>query len=123
MQCCHLFLTQAPRICAGYQRGTYNITIYDDNGVIFDHFGPTKYTQENSRERILIVKGLRSGLTLGSQYEVEVTVESLGIFRSQRKNFSKSETSCVILQMIPPLLHTHTHTHTHTHIHTRTHTQ
>ena len=87
-------------MCAGYQTGTYSITMYGNNGAVVDHFGPIKYTQENNSEQMLIVKGLRPDLILGSQYEVEVTVESLGIFRSQRKNFSKMESICVKLQII-----------------------
>ena len=81
--------TQAPRICPGYQTGTYNITLFDDKDLVFDQFGPTKYTQENSNGQVLIVRGAWSGIELGNQYEVEVTVESVGVFRSKRKNFSK----------------------------------
>lgn len=51
-----------------------------------------KYTQQNSSERVLVVKGLKADLIPGMQYEVEVTVESLGILRSRRKTFSKLET-------------------------------
>jgi hypothetical protein len=76
-------------ICTGYQTGTYNMSIYDSDGAIVDHFGPMKYTQQNNSERVLVFKRLRSGLMLGNQYEVDVTVESLGMVRSRRKNFSK----------------------------------
>lgn len=99
-------LTQAPAICAGYQTGTYNLTIFDNSSVVVDHFGPMKYTQENNSERTLVVKVLRSSLMPGSQYEVEVTVESLGIFRSQRKSVSKLKS--VVLNYDPS---THTQTH------------
>ena len=86
--------------------GIYNITIYDTDGAVVNHFGPIKYTQQNNSERLLVVKGLKSGLIFGSQYEVEVTVESLGMLRSRRKNFSKLEMRCVKLQIIPPSTNT-----------------
>ena len=98
MQCSHLFRNaQGPKICAGYQTGTYNITIYDNDGSVVYHFGPMKYTQQNNSERVLVVKGLKADLMPGSQYEVEVTVESLGMLRSRRKNFSKLEHSIIVL--------------------------
>ena len=102
-------------MCAGYQTGTYSITMYGNNGAVVDHFGPIKYTQENNSEQMLIVKGLRPDLILGSQYEVEVTVESLGIFRSRRKNFSKMESICVKLQIIYLLHLASPHPPTNTH--------
>ena len=51
-----------------------------------------KYMQQNNSERVLVIKGLKADLIPERQYEVEVTVESLGILRSRRKNFSKLET-------------------------------
>lgn len=85
----HINYCQAPRICAGYQSATYNITICNNQHVIVDQFGPTKYTQQNSSERIFITKELKSGLEIGKQYEVQVTVESLGVLRCCKKLFSK----------------------------------
>ena len=102
-------MAQAPRICVGYQSGTYNITIYDDQHVIVDQFGPKKYTQKNSSEQLLVVKGLRSDFVIGRQYEVQVTVESLGIFHSRRKHFSKLDMGIIkASNEIPPPPHTHT---------------
>ena len=64
-----------------------------------------KYTQQNGSERVLVVKGLEVDLIPGRQYEVEVSVESLGIFRSRRKNFSKLETYyyCINHILLSPL--------------------
>lgn len=80
---------QAPSICPGYQTGFYNITIYDDHGNVVEIFGQTEYIQEREEEPVLIVKGVRSGLILNQQYTLAITVESLGVYRHQRKTFSK----------------------------------
>lgn len=85
----NLSLLQAPTICPGYQTGFYNITVYDGYGNVVKIFSQTEYTQETEEEPVLIVKGVRSGLILNEQYIVAVTVESLGVYHHQRKNFSK----------------------------------
>ena len=81
---------QAPRVCPGYQTGSYNITIYDSYGNVVKIFSQTDYTQVREEEPVLIVKGVRSGLSLNQQYILAVTVESLGVHHHQRKNFSKT---------------------------------
>ena len=80
---------QAPTICPGYQTGSYNITIYGGYGNVVKIFTQTEYTQETEEKPVLIVKGVRSGLILNEQYTIAVTVESLGVYHHQRKNFSK----------------------------------
>ena len=81
---------QAPSICPGYQTGIYNITVYDDaySAAIID-FGPTKYTQESEEEHALIVKEVKSGMSLGGLYIVEVSVESFNSYCLKRKTISK----------------------------------
>ena len=85
---------QAPRVCPGYQIGSYNISIYatntlDNSSSLIYHFGPADYTQVNVDERTLLAHELRSGINQGSHYEVEVTVESYSMIRSRRKSFCK----------------------------------
>ena len=85
---------QAPRVCPGYQIGSYNISIYakntlDNSSSLIYHFGPADYTQVNVDERTLLAHELRSGIYQGSHYEVEVTVESYSMIRTRRKSFCK----------------------------------
>ena len=63
--------------------------VYDDGGSLIHTFGPTEYTQESEEEQTLIVNEIKTGLTLGGQYEVEVTVTSMGISHSKRETFGK----------------------------------
>ena len=83
-------ISQAPRICPGYQTGTYNISIYTSNDESIVHqFGPIEYSQEHGNEQKLVVKEVRNGFILGENYGINVTAESIGVFRFRTTSFGK----------------------------------
>ena len=67
---------QAPKICPGYQTGTFFIIIYDDTTHLLTQLGPLVYEQANEDEQILITKEVQiDSLSFSQYYEVKVIVE------------------------------------------------
>lgn len=71
--------------------GTFAISIYNSNNSnsLMHTFWPTDYIQHNINEQKLIAEELKSGVTQGEHYKVEVMVESHGVLRSKTKTFCK----------------------------------
>ena len=90
---CHTLLLQAPNICPGYQRGMYEISIYSDDGSgsLVHSFPPTLHSRENDEDEATIAKEMRTGLTYGVNYTVEVVHATLGIVHTKTKGFGKAE--------------------------------
>ena len=77
-------------MCTGYQTGTYNITIFSNDGMDIVHdFGTTEFQQHIEDEREVIAKELRTGLNVSEMYTVTVTVESIGQSHFREKSFCK----------------------------------
>ena len=88
---------QVPRICPGYQSGSYSIVISDNDGSPIHTFEPLEYTQERENETTLIVREIKTGLNFSEHYKIEVAAMSMGIQRSRRKTFSKPARSQYVM--------------------------
>ena len=72
-----------------YQVGTYNITIYHDDGFghLVHQFDCKTYRQKNEGEQFLVVQELRNGLSHNQHYYVNIIIQSNGVFYSLGQSF------------------------------------
>ena len=66
-------------MCLIYQIGSYNATIYANDGHSIYSLQSTEYRQDDEEEQTLIIKEMENVLSNEQYYLINITIESNGI--------------------------------------------